>query len=262
MVGAVWTIRREQFEALSAACGAQFERELNAHARGFAPQLCHAAGEQGVNELVRLSIFGAHKYGWSDRELTQFYLELALTFGAGFAGDPQYPWLCELLRDPLCSAPTRAQLIHAEVTRYLNAVVGAQGEFSMRAYTNFNTAFSSAGQFALPSRPTDLARRAEVIYPEKLKYLGVDGFASVQALAERAIESFDVDPQHGSALLITAMLLFGTGVLDDPMYPWFNSVLRDRRITNLSARLARAERKLLRYVLVAGSNVASGKPAG
>jgi hypothetical protein len=262
MVGTVLTIRREQFGELSTARGTQFERQLKAHARGFAPQLCRAAGELGVSELVRLSIFGAHQHGWSDRELTQFYLELALTFGAGFVGDPQYPWLSELLLDPLCSASTRAQLIHSEVIRYLNAVVGKQGGFSIQAFTNFNRALSSAGQFALPSHPADLARRAQAIYPEKLTYLGADGFASVQTVAERAIESFDVDPQQGCALLIVAMLLFGTGVLSDPMYPWFNSVLRDRRITSPSARLARAERKLLRYVLIAGSNIASGKPTG
>lgn len=258
----MWTIGKEQFEALSAACGAQFERDLNAHARGFAPELCQAAGEHGVNELVRLSIFGAHRYGWSDRELTQFYLELALSFGAGFVADPQYPWLGELLEDRLCSALTRARLIHAEVSRYLDSVMGVRGELSIRAYANFKAAFSSSRQFALPSRPTDLARLAEVIYPEKLKYLGPDRFASVQTLAERAIESFDVDPQHGSAVLVMAMLLFGAGVLDDPMYPWFNSVLRDTRITSPSARLARAERKLRRYVLVAGSNAAGGRPAG
>lgn len=256
------TIRQTQMQVLAAAREARFEHELRAHAWSFAPRLCRVAGAQGVAELVHRTIAGSNQYGWAHRELARFYLELALVLGAGFAVDPQYPWLGELLQDRICSPQMRAQLIHHKVMQYFEEALGPQSDFTIQAINKATVEISRGGWATLPARTADLIAWVEAIYPQKLRVLGLRGLATLREMADNAIQCTDVAHERGAAVLLGAMLLFGAGVIDDPMYPWLNMTLRDQRIINPNARLDRLERKLLRYILAAGTYLAaeSGLP--
>jgi hypothetical protein len=249
------SITGKQFVSLRNQCEAQFEQALKAHAVKFAAKLCSVAGEESVIDLVRFSISDARQYDWSSRELVRFHLELSLTFGFGFVDDPQYRWVGELMRDPLCSAPLKAQMIYKETARYLDVVLGPKGEFVGHAFNRFKSLASLDCKFAVPSEYSDAIQLAEIIYPEKLLYLGTEAVSAVMRSAQRAANFCGFDRERGATLIFFAMLLFGAGVLTDPMYPWFNRVVRDEKIVNQEARLNRLERKLLRYVTVAASNV-------
>ena len=49
-------------------------------------------------------------------------------------------------------------------------------------------------------------------------------------------------------LLAILMFSFGHGCLDDPLYPWMSQTLSDERITDVSARAERLERKSITWL--------------
>ena len=130
-------IRQSQLRTFRDELLANTENELAEHCRGYAPQLCQAAGEERVLEAVRLGLKRAQGYGFIDQPQIRFYIDMMLVLGSDFDSDPQFPWAAETLEDQFSRAEVRGMVLHRDLSLYMDRVMGEQDEYLIAALDRF-----------------------------------------------------------------------------------------------------------------------------
>lgn len=229
-------IREGQLEALTDSVQADAEKELVAHCRQFEPRLFEAAGEPGVHEAVRLGIKRSKGYGFTDEPQVRFYIDTMLVLGSHFDTDPQFPWAAETLQDQFSPPHVRAFVLHGDLTRYLERVMGEENEHARDALDRF---LDLPQQLPGPELRTiqHLRQWLARLYPRKSAELSDDQLARISSTATNEAHQFGIP--GGDAILGSLMAIYGHGVTHDPLYPWIPSVLRDPLINNPEGRLQR-----------------------
>jgi hypothetical protein len=96
------TIRDEQVQAFSGAAVSAFKDRVALHLRRFFPSLCHALGETGIHQTIRLGVNAAAAYGiLAERDVCKY---IDLMFAAGHDFD-RSPWAIEILKNPAITDP-------------------------------------------------------------------------------------------------------------------------------------------------------------
>lgn len=242
-------IRQTQLQIFSDSLRASAEKALLRHCREYAPRLCEAAGDRGVEHLVRLGMQRAETYSFFDQDHVRFYIDTMLLLGSEFDTDPQFEWAAQILNDRFSKAHVRAVVLHRDLTLYLNRVMGPNNEFARRALASLTG--------LPPHLPPPDQRRIErlrnwlqELYPEKSNDVSDSQLRKIASEATGQAEKFGLP--LGDNVLAGLMLVFGHGVTDDPLYPWISNVLRDLRIVSPEARLERLWAKVRTYAASAG----------
>lgn len=113
----LWTIRKEQFEALGNVSKEHFVKQVTAHVQQFFPERYELLGEVQVLQMIRFGIQKAAAYGITAEADVCRYIDLLFVFGAQFDRDPQYEWAREILNDSSCSAAARMLRVREKVAR-------------------------------------------------------------------------------------------------------------------------------------------------
>jgi hypothetical protein len=124
---AMFTIRTEQLQALSASQASSFDNRMRLHLEKFFPEQCGALDEARIIEAVHYGIARASTYGLiSERDVCK-YVDLMFALGRDFDTDPQFDWVQPMLTDANTPDPgARIELLYdAALTRIRHAASAA-----------------------------------------------------------------------------------------------------------------------------------------
>ncbi len=92
-------IRKDQKKALATAATNDFVERMLVHVNKFFPDHYEALGEDNCRELVDHGINKAAIYDIVNERDVCKYIDLMVSFGVEFDGDPELPWASEILND-------------------------------------------------------------------------------------------------------------------------------------------------------------------
>lgn len=225
----MWTIRQEQTEAFRQHHLQKFEDEMVEHSKKFAPQLCKAAGEKGVRQVIRLGMDNARTYGLTNRGPVRFYIELMFAFGSYFDTDPQYPWAKNVLKDPQqADQKIIADRLWAQSRDYFVRVFGGKNEFMTTALQRLKaTRLEEIGE--AESLEQAIMRILPRIHPEKCDYLGVEKLTRCVQNAFGVAEQYGLTTRTGRTVVVGLALAVGHRFAEDPLWTWTKKRMSDDR---------------------------------
>jgi hypothetical protein len=102
----MFTIRKEQMEALADAGIADFEDRMMEHLFECPlSERCRAMGEAALRGLIRYGLQRAASYGIVTERGVSVYVDVMVAFGRDFDVDPTLPWAAAVLNDPSTRTP-------------------------------------------------------------------------------------------------------------------------------------------------------------
>lgn len=122
----MFTIRRAQMQALSAARLADAQVALQEMLQRHWAGAAEAAGAEGVRRLAAQAIEAATARGLDDAGGMAAYLNVMMALGPDFEQDPAYAWARQVLDDTALRPAARMQRLVALVSNYL-ATAGGEG---------------------------------------------------------------------------------------------------------------------------------------
>lgn len=98
--GGLLLVRSEQMKVFQEVASSGFEDELCAlHKKRSDSGLSKVLSDEELRETVRCGIGKAQAYGFTERGLVRFFVELMVRFGKNFDTDPLLPWAAGVLNN-------------------------------------------------------------------------------------------------------------------------------------------------------------------
>jgi hypothetical protein len=242
-------IRTQQIEAFEAVNTPDFEDFMVEHLKGFSPLHSEALGEKGIRKLIRMGVERAKKHGFTRRGPVKFYIETMILLGCAFDADPQYPWTGKILGDATVSDQTeRADLLHAKLIDFLDAVGGPNREYAKQALKRARKIPLEGLPVASSSFASEIVRRMRENHPEKVAYISEDALRGLIPRAKEEAQKYAVATDAGVCLFIGLMFTVGHGFASDPKYPWVANTLANTGITDPNACVERLYSKTMTYL--------------
>lgn len=243
-------IRKKQMGVFEEFALTGFEQELVEHLKLFEPELCKAAGDEGVRKTVQLCIERAKGYGFTKRGSICFYLELMSVLGIDFDTDPQLYWAYETLGDEsLGDENSRTNLLYDRMTIFMDEVIGEDKKHLISALKKLNS-LDLEEQAANTTLTTEtIIELMASIYPEKVDFVGHEKLSELISLSSSEATDFSLPSPGGTITLASLKLALGHGICRDPLYPWISATLEDHRIKNGDGKLRRLLKKIRVYFL-------------
>lgn len=242
-------IRNEQIKALEDVAKQNFEKDLVRHIKEFAPKHSEVIQEEGVQNVVRLGMERAEKYGFTRRGPVQFYVELMFMFGSDFDTDFQMPWASGVLNnDQIKDEMERADFLHEKMLEYLKQIAGENNEYSMKAMKKLQTANMEEYRVAGGNIEKQAVVALQSIHPQKVEYLGEELIKTLLQRGQDTAKGFSITSEQGNALCVALMFSLGHGFADDLLFPWVKATLEDEKISDPNERAVRLEQKMRLYL--------------
>ncbi len=213
-------IRSSQMDTLDVYSMDQYKAELCRHLSQYDPLLCETAGPKALEEVVDLGLERAHKCDFTQDGPIRTYLEIMLSLGSDFDGDPQYFWLTTWLQpQDYYQEMDRARYLQFHVLRYLNDVQGSEKENRIEALRRLMEV--TLDQLIEIGRDDNekAIRWLESIHPLKCRFIGHNALELLIQMARQEATETGLKGPEGFLLLLGLMFIHGRGVLSDPMHP-------------------------------------------
>lgn len=246
------TIRNAQLEVFEREAMASYRRELLEHYRTFAPALFRAAKEDAFRAFIDYGTRKAAAIGLTLRGPMRLFVDMMCILGHEFDRDVQYRRLWPE-GDPAAIPMPFAQRLHANLGEYLEQCVGENNAILRRALS---------GVVAMPPAPegafAEWTRgQLEQVYPEKLAYMGEEGWRGVLAQsAATALQLALVSPR-GHLVVVILTVGFGVDFISNPLYPWIRARLWNE--AHEDVRVERTVSALHRYATHMQANLSRGE---
>jgi hypothetical protein len=225
-----------------------FEHEMVAHLREFAPMHFQVLGPDGVRPIVHFALARAAPYGFTYGGPVQLYFEMMFLLGADFDTDPQYPWAARILRDRGAGQSERADHLYDEVMAYVEAAGGPGREYARRALRKAREIPLAAAPHNRATFEDDLIRAMQVSHPEKFAYVGEQPLRALLPAAIAQARNYSIATPAGVSLLAGLMFALGHGVVTDPKYSFIEHTLVNPAITEADRRVERLYSKVMTYL--------------
>lgn len=218
-------VRPSQVDALRAPAEASYLKSATDHLARVAPALSASAGRHGLEQAARLALDAARRHDLVAGPALQIYLELIAWLGSGFDTDPQYRWLRPYLdpREDIASIE-RARFLHFHAGAYRRRACGAGQEFA-RAALERGMEFLARWSGAALGEAEPL-KLLGWLHPQRLEFVDADAATALLASARETAAAAGFPPAAGANVLLVLLLLFGSKVAADPLYPWVGETLR------------------------------------
>ena len=240
-------IRPEQQQVFEQAALKKFEDEMIAHSKEFSPELCKVLGDDQLRLAVHAAIQRAGGHGFTFRGPIRLFIEMTFLFGSAFDTDPQYPWAAAILRST-DDQMRRAEKLYDKILDYQEKVSGPDDANTRRSWDNLigmaqQPLALSPGNFVAGMRQ-ELGR----VFPEKAAYVGESGLVKLIQEGSAEARKYRFPTIRGDALVVLLMYGFGHGCIDDALYPWIASTLKDEKIADPASRADRLEKKSVTWL--------------
>jgi hypothetical protein len=259
-------ISAEQFQAIERAYFRRRDEQLVDEVARWFPRRAAAVDRAALAALVAASCERARSAGCTEHGDRLGWSVLALLFGAGWDADPQLVWAAPALSTPPPAEPgaLRMAAVLAAGLAWRTRVMGPDDEFLLAALERFVSA-SPEQLLATASRSQpDLLAQLAGLYPEKR---GALSDALLAELLNRAIaeaRELGLLDRWGVVYVVLLMLLFGAGVLRDPLYAPVAALLSDaaRPAADRLGLAHAAARALVERQFFHGAASLRARPAG
>jgi hypothetical protein len=253
------SIRADQqalFERLAADA---YLREVAAHCRAFAPELCTTLDDSQLQEAVRIGIARARTRGLDQRGPVQFYIDMMILFGAGFDEDPQYPWIAPILAEA-GSQLQRTEDLHLRTKVYLEKAHGEKNRYMHEAMQELSRLLRFGMPLSQDGFEDEVLALMREIHPRKVAQIDE---ASLRRLISHArttgTERYGFRDLRSHALWATLMFAFGHEFETDPFLPWLVRPFRAEHALSEPDRTAqRIERRALVWLEVVLRHAGAG----
>lgn len=241
-------IRDEQMQSFAPMVERRFESEMrDLFVRYYPREARQAGGPEAMLHWVRAGIDSCREAGFASQYQIGRWLALMMMLGAGFAGDPQLPWVGRWLDSREEPDPTaRIDNLFSNGIRYLRATAGENAEYVVRAMIRIR-GIDFAHLPALPEAAAvlDNCARLRDSYPQKFAYQGQDLTAACTARQRQRAREVGMESPGGQFLFVVLAFMLGEGFDADPLHPWAREILHgtpERGGRDTAARLEKAAR--------------------
>ena len=240
-------IRTEQMQAFEEAAKRQFDEEMVAHSKNFAPPLCEVIGDEQLRLALRSAMSRADSYGFTNRGPVRLFIEMMFLCGSDFDTDPQYPALGQILRSE-DDQMDRAEQIHKGFIDYLEKVSGPEASNVHKALRELLTFTRTPLTISRDDVVGGLLREMNRIFPQRVKYVGEAALTTLIRQGQAEARSYGFTTVREEVLIVVLKFAFGHGCTDDPLYPWISRTLKDERLADPAAKSARLEKRAITWL--------------
>ena len=242
-------IRQAQMDALRQVAVGQFEDDMVAHLKHFAPRHCEVIGEHAVRDAITLGVRRARQYGLTNCGPVRFYIELLFMYGSDFDTDPQCVWASQILNDrSFPDEMVKAERLHRSAMAFTEQMAG-------KDHVHAKNALRRVHRLRFEDLPpldeafdTVMLDRLEQVHPEKVRALGRPTTRAVIDYGKTLPEQLSLAPERGTALCVGAMFALGHGFGRDPLLPWIARTVTNRAISDSHARTRRLHARIMTYL--------------
>lgn len=242
-------IRDTQMREFARLAESQFAAELVKHVRTKFEFPAAYVPHENVQRLVHESIERARRYEFQGQGPLRLFVDFSVLLGFHFDEDPQLFWVSDLLHGRADSDEmSHATRLHMHVTNYLDSVYGERGELAIPALGAMSHASPEDLAAVETGLPESILRWADGLHRQKSRYAGRDGMDGLLGLARRTVEEHHLSAPGGLGLVYGLQFAFGSGVFDDPLYPWLADTLRENSGAGPAERVRRLTGRSLAYI--------------
>ena len=177
--------------------------------------------KKDVHNYIYQQVKEAQSRGINNEAAITYYIQAKLDYGIGFASDPQYQHLTQVLNNETISDINKADILFDEFEAYENQVYGEDNAYLNRAYQQAN----KLSPEHLISTPIESLLHH--IYPEKYKYLqehNVKGLEALRSSAQNYTEGKNW--KNTNSIILVIMFLFGHQFYNDFRLQELNQYMR------------------------------------
>lgn len=232
-------IRDEQFKIFEAAALRNFEEEMVAHSKEYAPRLCNVLGEEQLRMALRRAMQRADGYGFTNRGSIRLYIEMIFLFGSDFDTDPQYPAIGKILRTD-DEQMQRAEQLFEITINYQDQGLDFDASRAHKALEALPELVERLNTNSGSNTAAEMCKEISRLYPLKAGYVGNEGLTTLIHEAFTQAREYGFTAVRDQALLVVLKLVFGHGCAKDPLYPWISQALNDSRFS--AARVKQLEK--------------------
>jgi len=254
------TIRDEQMKRFEEVALDTYVQKLIAHCRAFSPHLAKTLHDEELDHAIRVGIEDADSHGLRLRGPVRFYIDMMILLGSGFATDPQYPWVSEVLdeRDDLAEMQ-RSDLLHERTVAYLRRVDGEDNRQTLDALQRLRALVRAGLGFTTDGLERELLGLMWQVHPHKTEATGDQALRTLigQGVA-LARDKYGFRRPRSFGLMPTLMFAFGHEVDRDPLLPWIARTLDVIDPTDPDSTAERLERRAMVWLDGVLSNAKRG----
>ncbi len=240
-------IRPEQFDTLERKAHRDFEDELVAHLKAFAPRHAAGVGDAGLRALVESGLRKARARGFTLRGSLRFYVECQVMFGHEFEADPLIPWAAREWGRRGNDELQRADAIHDVAMNYRQDVIGEDEAIEKAAIGRLVARPVREWLGGDPSHGATRAILAE-LHPEKFERAPVEAVNDLLRRGDRSAELNALPIAPGGRVMAALMFALGRGAPTDPQFPWIAANLNETRDQPPGARVEKLAVRAVAYL--------------
>lgn len=241
------TISKKQIKVFEDASLKNFEDNMVLHSQEFSPKLCEVIGEDQLRIALRQAIKRADSYGFTLKGPIRLYIELTFLFGSDFDTDPQFPAIAEILKSDI-GEMERAEKIHKWVLDYNQKVNGKKNINVHNALKELSFFAKSKVNFTAFSFKEEIHQEMQRAFPQKITFIGKESLSILIDDACAKAQSYSFNTIRGQSTIVVLMFAFGRGCINDPLYPWIVSTLKNPMIKDSITRQNKLESKSLTWL--------------
>jgi hypothetical protein len=211
---------------------------------------CETLQPEELLLAVEHGVRDAEARNFTLRGPVRLYIDMMILLGAGFASDPQYPWISQLLATREDTAEMdRALSLHAAVSAYLAEVDGESNAYTLQALARLYRLHEQGVSFPDDGLEHELLRLMSQIHPRKVARTGEAALLRlvVEALA-RARQQYGFRSPRARALLPVLSFAFGHRCDSDPFLPWIARTLARLDPSDPDAAAQALERRAITWL--------------
>ena len=182
-----------------------------------------AIGDNGLRDVIRLGIERASLHGLTRKSPVKLYIHMMLYLGSYFDDDPLLPWVQDILKsDNFDEAQAeKANELRSGFIEYLEEISGKNGEHLQ--------SFMKTCQAKLDEENSQISNNDAVSfiksgYPQKFQHVGSDLMSRLVDHSEQFCRANDLSEGRSVLSLSCLRLVYGTRMLEDPLFPWMKKV--------------------------------------
>ena len=182
-----------------------------------------AIGDDGLKKVIRLGMGKAAIYGLTRRSPVKLYIQMMMYLGSYFDEDPVLSWTRDILKSEKFgdAQADKANALRGGLIEYLETVSGKQGEYLQ--------SFMRACQSELDKTEKQVSSDTilsfvQLNYPQKYQYTGGEAMAQLVGHSKQLCDTHGLDEDRSVLSLTCLCLVYGTRMIDDPLFPWMKKV--------------------------------------
>ncbi len=236
-------IRQASLDAFKQVAIVSFEDEMIDRCKGLSSTICRSLSREALRLAIRRVMQDAQTRGFTRRGSVQFHIDCSLVFGSGFATDPQYPWIAEVLAyGDFDEELHKSEALYEKVRHYLDEVAGSESRYVRGCLRRLLRMLEGELPVRAETFEYDMVQVFETLHPEKTAYAGpVPIEALVRYAVNRARHEYGLTGTRSTALLAILMWFLGYRCDGDPFHPWIPDALTVDEFKGIEAAGARLE---------------------